>query len=418
MADVDLPRWLLLGVFALTWLGISARRVDLLPIGRPAMALVGAVALVALGTLAGRHGLGVDDALRSIEPNTIALLLGMMVVAAGLAEAGFFAAATALLAGKVHRPAALLWTVTVGAGLLSAVLVNDAICLLATPLVVALVRRRGLPARPFLFAVAMGANAGSALALSGNPQNMLVAKLSGLAYRDYLLSAAVPSTGALLVTAAVLHIVFRADLVAGEQAPSAAPPPQDRVLLHGTLVALAAVVVANLLGVSLAFSALAGAAAVLVLARRRAESLLGQVDWSVLLFFSSLFVVVAALQRTGLPAQWLAELAPAAATDNIGRGLGVLVAVLLLGSQVVSNVPLILLLEPWIRSLPDASLAWTLTALVSTLAGNLTLLGSVANIIVMERAQERLGFFDYLRVGVLVTVPSTAFAVGALLLLR
>jgi Na+/H+ antiporter NhaD/arsenite permease-like protein len=149
---------------------------------------------------------------------------------------------------------------------------------------------------------------------------------------------------------------------------------------------------------------------VLVAARERAERLLHRVDWSVLLFFAGLFVVVAALRKTALPDAWLAALGPV--HDRAGDGL--LVAVLTLGSQIVSNVPLILLLEPWIRSFADSERAWTLTAIVSTLAGNLTLLGSVANIIVLEQARERLGFLQYLRVGVPVTVLSTAAAVGLL----
>ncbi|MCC7073885.1 MAG: anion transporter [Deltaproteobacteria bacterium] len=282
---------------------------------------------------------------------------------------------------------------------------------------VALVQARGLPTRPFLFAVAMGSNAGSALTLAGNPQNMLVAKLSSLAYRDYLAAAALPAGGALVITAALLHLLFRRDLAVGTSHAPAPASDRDPVLLYVALASLAGVVVANLLGASLALSALAGAAAVLVVARRRAELLLARVDWSILLFFAGLFVVVAALQRTGLPAQWLASLTPPPAEATGVGSLGVLCAVLLLGSQIVSNVPLILLLEPWIRSFPDAPLVWTVTALVSTLAGNLTLLGSVANIIVIERARERLGFFEYLKVGVLVTTASTAFALLSLWLL-
>ncbi len=411
-------RWVIVALFTLTWVGISARRIHLIPIGRPAVALVGAVALVVAGQLAGPWGLSVDEALRVVEPHTIALLLGMMVVAAGLADAGFFARATALLARVVQAPAALLWVVTLGAGLLSAVLVNDAICLLATPLVMALVATRGLPARPFLFALAMGSNAGSALTLAGNPQNMLVAKLSGLTYREYLASAAIPALGALVITAALLHALFRRDLMVRTAASTTSTHRDDRVLLQVGLAVLGAIVVANFLGASLALSALAGAAVVLLASRHRAEALLGQVDWSVLLFFSGLFVVVAALQRTGLPAEWLALLTPAETATAGPASVGVLSAVLLVGSQVVSNVPLILLLEPWIRTFPDAPFVWTVTALVATLAGNLTLLGSVANIIVVERAGERLGFFEYARVGVVVTATSTAFALGSLWLLR
>jgi Na+/H+ antiporter NhaD/arsenite permease-like protein len=405
-------RWLVFTVFALTWVGISARRIRLLPIGRPAMALVGAALVMVVSLFAGPQGLSVDEALRAVEPHTLALLLGMMLLSAGLGEAGFFAWAVQALARQKPSPAQLLWAVTLGSGLLSAVLVNDAVCLLATPLVIALVRQLGAPVRPFLFAVAMGANAGSALTLAGNPQNMLVAKLSGLTYRGYLASALLPTLAALLLTAGFLHVSFRRALVEAPKPAAAMPPPQlDRPLLVVGLVALVGVVVANLLGAPLALSALCGAALVLVASRLKAEALLAQVDWSILVFFGGLFVLVAALQRTGLPAEWLEHV------DTSHAGIGPLVGVLLFGSQVVSNVPLILLLEPWIRALPQPALAWTVTAFVSTLAGNLTLLGSVANIIVLERAKEPMGFFEYLKVGLPVTLLSTALGVAVLLAL-
>lgn len=401
-------RWLILGLFALTWVGISLRRVRALPMGRPATSLVGAVAVLVVGVFAGDAGLPLDEALRAVEPHTIALLLGMLVLSAGLGEAGFFGHAVHRLESLGLGLPALLWVVTLGSGLASALLLNDAVCLLATPLVVALTRRLGAPVRPFLFAVAMGANAGSALTLSGNPQNMLVAQLSGLTWRGYLAQAAAPALAGLLVTAAVLHFVFRRELSRPRVAPVAlAAPPHDARLLWVGLLALGGVVVANLLGAPLALSALAGAAAVLVAARERGQSLLMRVDWSVLVFFASLFILVAALQHTGFPAAWLSH-------KGARGGEGALVGVLLLGSQVVSNVPLILLLEPWIHGLSGAAPAWVMTALVSTLAGNLTLLGSVANVIVMEQAQATVGFFDYLKVGLPVTALSVAAALGAL----
>ena len=408
-------RYVILALFALTYVGISARRVSLLPIGRPAMAMVGASALFVAGAFAGPYGLTGDEALRAVEPHTIALLLGMMIVAAGLGEGGFFTRATEFLATRARSGAAMLWGVTVGSGLLSAALVNDAVCLLATPLVVSLARRTNRPVRPFLFAVAMGSNAGSALTLSGNPQNMLVARLSGLAYRTYLLRAALPTLAALAITAGILHWMHRREITAPatiEVAPQEAPDVDARAvdpwLVGLSLASLAGVIAANLAGAPLAWSALVGASVVLVASRERAESLLGRVDWSVLLFFAGLFVVVAALRKTALPDAWLAAVGPVRA----GSGELALVGVLSVGSQVVSNVPLILLLEPWIRTFADPERAWTLTALVATLAGNLTLLGSVANIIVLERARERIGFVEYLRVGVPVTLLSTAAAVA------
>lgn len=404
----------ILVTFLLSYVGITARRLRWLPVGRPAMALIGATVCVALGAWAGPPFLGVDDALKAVELHTLSLLLGMMVLAAGLGEAGFFAWATGWLARRVRSRVGLLWAVTLGCGLLSAALVNDAVCLLATPLVVQLARTARAHVKPFLFAVAMGSNAGSALTLAGNPQNMLVGKLSGLSYRGYLGDVALPVLAALVVTAALLHLFFRKALA--EDAPvaeAAQPGPADRPLLVACVIGLVGAVGSNLLGAPLALSALAAGTLTLIVAGLRAEKLLAMVDWSVLLFFAGLFVLVAALQRTDYPQAWVA-----ATEAALGHGSLALTAVLAVGSQIVSNVPLILVLEPWIRSFPDAGYAWTVTALVSTLAGNLTLLGSVANIIVLERAKERLGFIEYAKVGVPVTALSTAAALALLALVR
>lgn len=377
------------------------------------MAMVGASAMVLVGAFAGPMGLGADEALRAVEPHTIAMLFGMMVIAAGLDEAGFFRWLTDKLTASVRTPSALLWVVTIASGLLSAVLVNDAVCLLATPVVLAAARRIGAPVRPFVFALCMGSNAGSALTLSGNPQNMLVARLSTLTYRGYLARAALPTVAALVVTAAIVHFAHRRELsktVAYDEGRSLAEPPSsDRVLLWLSLASLVGVIVGNLAGASIAWSALVGASVVIVASRTKAEALLQKVEWSVLLFFAGLFVVVAGLRKTGLPAQWLAPLAVMAAG---GGGSWLLVAVLLVGSQIVSNVPLILLLEPWIRGFSDAEGAWTTTALVSTIAGNFTVLGSVANIIVIEQSKEPIGFWDYLKIGVPVTLASVAVAMA------
>jgi Na+/H+ antiporter NhaD/arsenite permease-like protein len=381
------------------------------------MAMVGASVMVLVGLFSGPYGMSSDEALRAVEPHTIAMLFGMMVISAAMGEAGFFARVTAAITARVRTPAALVWAVTIASGALSAVLVNDAVCLLATPVVLAAARQLGAPLRPFVFALCMGANAGSALTLSGNPQNMLVARLSGLGYRAYLARVGPAAIAALVVTAALIHWIHRRELSApfdprNEGArPSVESSPEDRALLWASTLALAGVVLANLAGASIAWSSLVGASVVLVAAKHRAERLLQRVEWSVLLFFAGLFVVVAGLRKTGLPAVLLA---PFAASAAAGGGRTLLVAVLLVGSQIVSNVPLILLIEPWIRGFGDGSSAWTTTALVSTLAGNLTLLGSVANIIVVEQSREPMGFWEYLRVGVPVTAASTAVALALL----
>jgi Na+/H+ antiporter NhaD/arsenite permease-like protein len=407
-------------VFIATYTLIAFRRLSILPIGRPAGALAGACLMVVLASIEPGWGIDAKAALSSVEPNTIGLLLGMMLLAAALAEAGFFELVATFLIARRPSPVGLLYGTTIGAGLLSALLVNDPVCVLFAPVVDAMARRAGLARVPYLLALAMGANAGSAITLAGNPQNMLVAHLSGLSYRSYLLRAGPAGLVALLVTAGVLHLIFRKRLRAAPAQASAVEQPKalgskgDLVL---ALLALFGVSVAFLAGANLAFTALTGATALLLLRRRDPASLFSGVSWTVLVFFGALFIVAAAFQRTGLAESALVATKPYLPSDP-GAATAALAAILGLGCQIVSNVPFILLAEPFIRTLPDPTLAWTTTAIATTLAGNLTLLGSVANIIVVEtaRAEDEIGFFTYLRAGVPVTIASMTAAIGWLLL--
>jgi Na+/H+ antiporter NhaD/arsenite permease-like protein len=249
---------------------------------------------------------------------------------------------------------------------------------------------------------------------------MLVAHLSGLTYRAYLVKAGVPAAAGLIVTAGMLHWLCRGDLRAPQARTAeiaSEPIVGQRRLLMVSLFSLAVVSLLFFLGANLAFSALGGATLMMVLRRRDPAPLFDKVAWTVLVFFGALFVVVAGLQKTGLPALALEHVTPFMPTSRAG-GLTCFGSALIVGCQIVSNVPFILLAEPWLRTLPDQSLAWVGTALFSTLAGNLTLLGSVANIIVIETtgAERELGFVRYLKVGVPVTVASSIVA-GALLLI-
>ncbi len=409
-----LVRLLILGVFLATYVAITARRLSFLPIGRPSLTLVGACALVALGALEPSVGLSPEEALAAIEPKTLVILFGMMVLGAALDEGGLLPrlAGAAGRAGRV----ALLYGLTIACGLLSAVAVNDTVCLLVAPLAVHLAAEKRAPRVPYLLAVAMGSNCGSALTLGGNPQNMLVQHLARLEYRAYLVHVAPGVLLALVVTAAILHLIFRRELASDKtERPSSAPPVSATSDVRGqrlaivAVVVLAGVTVASLAGASLAWSALTGAAIVLVAGGDRAPRLLERVDWSVIVYFAGLFMVIGAVQKTGIPGALLGSLH---VPHSARRGVVSLSGVLVFGSQVVSNVPLILLIAPWLQRFSDAPLAWTLTAVVTTLAGNLSLMGSVANVLVIERAgaQREIGFWQYLRVGLpvtLVTIPLT-----------
>ncbi|WP_437284878.1 SLC13 family permease [Sorangium sp. So ce406] len=419
--------WSVLLVFAATYVLIAARRLAILPIGRPAGALAGACAMVLLSVLDPGAGLTPHEAFAAIEPNTIGLLLGMMLLAASLEMAGVFERAAAWVARRRLSPVRLLYLVTLGSGLASAVLLNDSVCVMLAPLVDRTARRAGLDRVPYLLALAMGANAGSALTLAGNPQNMLVGHLSGISYRAYLLEAGPAALVGLAVTAVTLHLLLRRRLAARalphEPAPAPEPAPASsqgaRPSALAPLVCVAVVSVLFVLGANLAWTAIGGATAAILLHRRDANVLFERVSWTVLVFFGALFIVVAGLQKTGMPEQALRAASPFLPAGPTMGVLGLSIA-MLVGCQIVSNVPFILLAESYIQSQPDPHLAWIATALVSTLAGNLTLLGSVANIIVVETvgAEREIGFRSYARVGVPVTLASTAAALLWLLLVR
>ncbi|WP_437630485.1 SLC13 family permease [Sorangium sp. So ce854] len=417
--------WSVLLVFAATYVLIAARRLSILPIGRPAGALAGACAMVLLSALDPGAGLTPHEAFAAVEPNTIGLLLGMMLLAASLDLAGVFERAAAWVARRNLSPVRLLYLVTLGSGLASAVLLNDSVCVMLAPLVDRTARRAGLDRVPYLLALAMGANAGSALTLAGNPQNMLVGHLSGISYRAYLLEAGPAALVGLAVTAVTLHLLLRRRIAAPALSPpppelAAAPaPPGARPSAVVPLACIAVVSVLFVLGANLAWTAIGGATAAILLHRRDANGLFDRVSWTVLVFFGALFIVVAGLQKTGMPEQALRAASPFLPAGPTMGILGLSIA-MLVGCQIVSNVPFILLAESYIQSQPDPHLAWVATALVSTLAGNLTLLGSVANIIVVETvgAEREIGFRSYARVGVPVTLASTAAALLWLLLVR
>jgi Na+/H+ antiporter NhaD/arsenite permease-like protein len=360
----------------------------------------------------------------------------------GLAEAGAFARASRYLQPLAGQPRLLLAVLALASGLASAFLVNDAICLLMTPFVVPFIRANRLPLKPYLFAIAMGSNAGSAFTLGGNPQNMLVARLSAIPYRTYASAAAIPTSLALAVTIVALLLAFRRPLAAArppgtavggeepastngparppgtavggeEPASTNGTPPLDGALAAACAFALFVLASAAFVGVPLPGAALLAAAIVLVAARARATQILETVDYGVLVFFSALFVLVAALGKTGVVTPLLAALPVLGGA----RGTWLLTGVLLIGSQIVSNVPLILLLEPYLRHLGDPSTTWIVTALVATFAGNFSLLGSVANVIVFEQARDEapVGFWEYARIGIPTTLVATTVGVAVFL---
>lgn len=399
-------------IFLVTYVLIAGRRLRWLPLDRPAGALTGAVLAVALGVLTPKQ------ALAAINGETLVLLFGLMGVGAFLGEGGLMDRMGDALVRWARTPRRLLGALVWGAGALSALVTNDAVCVLAAPMVVSWIERHRLPRLPFLLALATAANTGSVATLVGNPQNMLCGTLGGLAYRSYLLHLAPVAVASLALNHLLLLLLYGGELRAARFAP-AAGPPVGRVLDRRawfTLAVIALTVAAYLSGTDLAWTAVAGFTALLLVHRADPSAFWGRIDWSVLLFFGGLFVAVEALVRSGAAAWALSHVALWRGTGTAGDYLRT-ATWFLVGSNVVSNVPFILVVQQEMARMPDPTLGWELLAMASTFAGNLTLLGSVANIIVAERGRSvgGLGFVEYLRIGVPLAIATTLLGTGWLL---
>jgi len=390
-------------VFGLTYLLIASRRLSLIPIGRPAGALLGAVLMVLIGALSPK------ETYAAIDYDTIVLLFGTMVLTVYLERAGFFEwLAQAILSGCA-TPMTLLWAVAALSGALSAFLVNDTVCVFLTPVVVAACRRGNLPPGPYLIGLATSANIGSAATLVGNPQNMIIGSLSGFPFGRFALFAAPAAALGLLLNMVLLYLFYYRRL------PSRLPPtvpatPVDRRNLLLALAVTVGVILGFFGGFHMGYTALTGVVLLILAGRKDPRDIFSRVDWSLLLFFSCLFIVVHGLAKTGVIEQAWKQSAPYLNYSHT-QGLLLFSALMTMGSNLVSNVPMVLLTGPHLNELGSPQLGWVLLAFTTTVAGNFTLIGSVANIIVAERARDHytLGFVEYLRFG----LPSTVLVLAA-----
>lgn len=409
----DTREILAIAIFALTYILISGRRLKILPLYRPAAALLGAVLMVVCGVVTPEEAYG------SVYYDTIVLLLGMMLIASYLGMAGFFSWAADWILRVARTPQRLLLYLIITSGALSALLVNDTVCLMLTPLVVAVMVRGRLPLPPYLLALAMSANLGSVATLVGNPQNIMIGNLSKLSFAGFAVSLAPVAVVGLAIEYAVLRLGFGKTLAAARIEPATGPvPPLDRKLVGLTAAVLALVFVGFVAGLDLAWTALAGGALVMVLARRDTHEVLKLVDWHLLVFFAALFVVVESLNRTGLPDQIYSHLRGLFGTSEVSQAWN-LAWFSAAGSNVFSNVPFVLVAGKWIPNFVNPSLTWKVLALATTFAGNLTILGSVANIIVVESARGHceIGFWDYAKFGLPITILTSVAGMFVLMLI-
>ncbi|PMB47839.1 anion transporter [Fischerella thermalis CCMEE 5205] len=374
----------------LTYLGLALGYLPGLRMNRAAIALAGSAFLIALGVV------NLQEAWQAIDPTTIVFLLSMMVVNANLTYAGFFPQALSLLLRFTRSPLGILIALTFGSGILSAFFLNDTLALIFTPLVLSLTQALRLNPIPYLLAIAGATNIGSVATLSGNPQNILIGSFSGVHYLDFMRVMTPIAVTGLAIQVILLCLLYPnvRSIVPCEHLPTG----KKRIfkpLYNKTLIITTGLLIAFAVGLPLAESALVAASLLLITRRVKPQRILQKVDWNLLVMFSGLFILTKATQKLNL-------LQPFTYAVNSAAGLLGVTAIL---SNFISNVPAVLLLHPLIAK--DDTLSWLLLAAASTLAGNLTLFGAVANLIVVEAAAElgyKLTFWEHLRFGVPLTV--------------
>jgi len=391
-------------IVSVTLIGVAIGRYPVLRMNRATIVLVGSALLIFI------NAISFDQALSSIDLNTITLLFCMMIINVNLRICGFFDLITQKVIRIARTPSQLLILAIFSSGILSALFLNDTIVLVYTPLVLEITSLLGLNPIPYLIATACAANVGSAATIIGNPQNMLIGISSGISFLDFTLKLAPVALGALLFVWLVVSIVYRKQI--NNKKFFVEPEIKIKLyfpLFYKSMIAALIMIILLLLDYPIPLSALVASSILLVTRRLKPERVFREIDWGLLVFFSGLFVVTASIDTSKIGSHLFSLILPLLQSDF--ATFSIISAVV---SNIVSNVPAVLLFKPVVPLMQNANTLWLLLAVSTTFAGNLTLLGSVANLIVAESAKSRgvkLSFKEYLKAGIPVTVLTLLFSV-------
>nr|AOW69279.1 low silicon 2-like protein [Acanthoeca spectabilis] len=454
-------------VFIIAWLLIVKERWDFCPIGRTAGAMIMGVMTVVVQTL------GPEEAFEAIEYGTLALLWGMMVLVEYLKDDALFDmfVNSVFVKNKNLTPTRLLWLVSISCGALSALFTNDTMCIALTKTICYVCTQKGFHPGPQMVAIAMSANIGSGATLIGNPQNAIIASISGVPFAKFLAFSVVAAAVCVIINTFALSLWYRDDLQENTAFAAAAkekmvesgmygategsdestalladssdldgtstdegegnticccgPFTMDtqrgifRKLLIFTIVGTLAGFLADL---DIGWCAAAGGLAAMfldaVINHKVPDRIFARVNWELLVFFSGLFIVIEGLQHTMIPGQLLDEVEDLMNVESIA-GVCAFTAIITVGCNIFNNVPLVLLVglassyddgegveKQFMETIGDPELAWILLAWVATVAGNLTLMGSVANLIVAEEGKNyfEMSFGYYSKFGFPITI--------------
>jgi Na+/H+ antiporter NhaD/arsenite permease-like protein len=397
------PHYIALIIFILTYIGIIFTRLPGVNIDRPSAAFFGAIAMILFGILS------FDEAISAIDFNTIGLLLGMMIIIATLQLDGFFAFLASQTIRIAQTPFKLLIAITLFTGITSAFLVNDAVVLFITPLIISLCKSGQLNPIPFLIAEILAANTGSLMTMTGNPQNMLIGINSGIPYAEFLLRLIPISLLGLVIIILVIRLLYNKTFSQKNNLTFDKNAFQYNFRsMQWSVIILAGVVIMffihHLIHLSIPLISLTGAALILIFGKVKPSKVIKQIDWVLLLFFASLFVVVHGVEKVGLFDRVI--------TANLllgnAKSLAFIHVISLFLSQLISNVPLTVIMLPLMKTAGNEVL-WLGLASATTLAGNATIIGAMANLIVIESAQNKgikISFMDFFKPGIIVSLST------------
>jgi len=402
-------------IFILTYIIIGIQNIPRLHINRPAGALLGAVAMVLFGVL------NLKEAYSAIDLDTILFILGMMIIVAYVELSGFFAVAEDFILKNAKSASGLLLLLIISSGLLSSLFMNDTICLILTPLVLRITRKASLNPMPYLIALATSSNIGSTMTIIGNPQNMLIGLYSRIPFLEFLRILAPVSIIGLFFNFLIIRFIYRREiknkliLINNNDYPKVAI---QKELFFVSLVALVLLLVFLSLGFSPPAVAITLACLLILAGATKPRRALEEVDWTLLLFFSGLFIVMRGVEKSGIINSIFDYIQQYLIDGKLRQVFNLSLGSVII-SNIVSNVPAVMLFSKFLNPLVNAKLAWLTLAMSSTLAGNLTIIGSVANIIVFESAKDevKVGFFEYLKVGFPLTLITLLVGIGVLLFL-
>jgi Na+/H+ antiporter NhaD/arsenite permease-like protein len=389
-------------IFIATYVVVALGKIPTYRIDRAGASLLGASLMVATGVLS------LDEAYRAVDFDTIVLLLGMMIVVANLRLSGFFRVVTHWIAGHVRRPILLLGMIILSSGVLSAFLVNDTICLVMTPLVLEIVTKLKRNPIPYLLGTATASNIGSVATITGNPQNIIIGSLSHIPYGNFAAALVPIAFVGLVICVALIAVTHQSEFFTRDHFDKInVSSHYHGPLLAKSLVVMALMILLFFLGEPVAKVAIVGGAYLLLTRRVKPEKVYMEIDWPLLLMFVGLFVVVGGFEKVAITP----DVSAAIGRQHLDNA-AILAGITAVLSNVVSNVPAVLLLKSFVPNLADPQRGWLVVAMAATLAGNFTLVGSVANLIVIQRAKARgveFDFWTYFKVGAPLTVLTIGF---------